>query len=131
MDKLVKTHIEVTSDKIKGFTELPLEGAFQMINLLKFKEQVENTEMTGSQVYAQYLQAVMPFFKQSKAKIIYHGKPHFNIIGPDERLEWDKILIIEYASKQEFINMVTSEGYPEDLRNRALEDSRLIVSVSK
>jgi len=47
------------------------------------------------------------------------------LIGPQE-LEWDKILIVEYAKKSDFINMITTEGYPAEMRKSAIEDSRLI-----
>jgi len=120
-------YVEVTSEQIQGFSQLPLDGAFQMLNLLKFKNKVEETEETGAEAYAKYLEAITPFFKASGAKVVYQGKPLFTIIGPNDQTEWDKILIVEYASKEDFLNMITTKGYPTALRNRALEDSRLIL----
>ncbi len=123
-------YIGVTSEQFQDFSQLPLEGPFQMLNLLKFKDKVKETGVTGAETYAQYMKAVIPFFQASKAKVIYQGKPKITLIGPKDGLEWDKILIVEYASKEDFIKMITSEGYPAKMRSQALEDSRLILSVS-
>ncbi len=123
-------YVGVTPEQFQDFASLPNEGSFQMLNLLKFKSKVEETGMSGAEVYVQYMNAVMPFFQKSKAKVIYQGKPLFNLIGPDNGLEWDKILIVEYASKEDFLKMITAEGYPAKLRSLALEDSRLILCKS-
>ena len=125
------TFIGVSSKQFQDFSALPVDGAFQMLNLLKFKEKVEETGVTGAEAYAQYMQAVLPFFQKSNAKIVYQGKPMFNLIGPESSLEWDKILIVEYASKEDFLKMITAEGYPAKMRGQALEDSRLILCTSK
>ncbi len=120
-------YVEVTPEQIQGFSQLPVSGAFQMLNLLKFKEKVKGTEETGAEAYDKYLEAILPFFKASGAKVVYQGKSMLTVIGPNNHTEWDKILIVEYASKEDFLNMITTKGYPVALRNRALEDSRLIV----
>ncbi|WP_109300032.1 hypothetical protein [Aquimarina sp. AU474] len=125
------TYTGVTPEQFQDFTTLKVEGPFQMLNLLKFKDKVEETGTSGAEGYAQYLQAAMPFFQNSGANIVYHGKPLMGIIGPSDHLEWDKILIVEYAAKEDFLNMITADGYPGDLRSRALEDSRLILCTSK
>ena len=105
--------------------ELPIDGSLKMLNLLKFKNKVEATEKTGAEVYQEYLEATTPFFAKVDAKIIFYGIPQFTLIGP-EGLEWDKVLIVEYATKQDFVTMVTMKGYPSEMRKSALEDSRLI-----
>jgi len=123
------THIEVTPEQLQKFVELPVDGAFQMLNLLKFKEKVDDGDTSGEEAYVEYMKAVMPFFQKSKAKISFMGKPMLTIIGPQGEQEWDKVLIVEYASKQHFIDMISAEGYPQHLRSRALVNSRLIVCL--
>ncbi len=125
------TYTGVTPEQFQEFSTLPIEGPFQMLNLLKFKDKVVETGTSGAEVYAEYMHAVIPFFMASKAKIVYQGKPIFSLIGPHNTKEWDKILIVEYASKEDFIGMITAEGYPAKIRSQALEDSRLIVCSSK
>ncbi|MBP2832058.1 hypothetical protein J8281_07625 [Aquimarina sp. U1-2] len=127
---MMETFIEITSDQFQEFNKVAINGPFQMINFLKFKDKVEATGSTGADTYDTYMKAVLPFFKMSKAKVIYLGTPMLTLIGPNDRLEWDKILIVEYASKENFIQMITSEGYPAKLRNEALIDSRLILSIT-
>ncbi|SEK33258.1 hypothetical protein SAMN04487910_0276 [Aquimarina amphilecti] len=127
----MKTYTGINQKQFQDFLELSVDGAFQMINLLKFKKKVEGTELTGAQVYAEYLNAILPFFQDTRAKIIYQGKPLFGLIGPEDTIEWDKILIVEYESKEEFIGMITKKGYPAEMRSRALSDSRLILSIEK
>ncbi len=122
-------HITVMPGQFQELIELPINGPFQMLNLLKFKEEVEGTSLSGAQAYAEYMQAVMPFIEKSKAKLIYQGKPVLTCIGPDEK-EWDKILILEYTNKKSFLEMITADGYPAEMRSRALEDSRLILCNS-
>ncbi len=120
-------YVGVTPEQFHKFSTVSEKGPLQMLNLLKFKDKVEETGTTGEEAYALYMQAVVPFFQQSKAKIIYQGRPVFGFIGPSDDLEWDKVLIVEYATKEDFLNMITAEGYPAKLRSQALEDSRLIL----
>ncbi len=125
------TYTGVTSKQFQDFIALPAEGPFQMVNLLKFKKKIEGTETSGAKGYAKYMEAALPFFEKSNAKVLYHGKPLFGLIGPEEELEWDKILIVEYASKKNFLSMITAEGYPAKMRSQVLADSRLIVCTTK
>ncbi|WP_299253837.1 hypothetical protein [uncultured Aquimarina sp.] len=125
------THIGITQKQFHDFLEFQVNGPFQMINLLKFKDVVEETGTTGAEAYAQYTNAILPFFQNTKAKVVYQGKPLFGLIGPEDIIEWDKILIVAYESKQEFISMITKEGYPAEMRSRALADSRLILCTEK
>ena len=76
--------------------------------------------------YSIYMKAALPFIKQSNAKVVWYGKAQFTLIGPTDTLEWDKIIIVEYATKSDFINMVMQKDYPNHLRVAALSDARLI-----
>ena len=124
-----ETYTGVSNEQFQEFASTPIEGAFQMLNLLKFKDIIEETGKSGEEGYHNYMKAVMPFFQASNAKLIYQGKPLFSLIGPEEK-EWDKVLIIEYPSKADFIKMITAEGYPAAMRRQALADSRLILCKS-
>jgi len=123
------SHITVTPSQFQELQDLPIQGPFQMLNLLKFKKNVEGSSLSGAQAYVEYMQAVLPFIQTSNAKVIYQGKPALGLIGPEEK-EWDKVLIVEYPDKNKFIEMMTAEGYPAELRSRALENSRLILCSS-
>ena len=118
------TYIDPTRDQFNAIATSNIEGKLSMLNLLKFKEKAGN--ISGEDQYKLYMAAATPFLEKINAKVVFYGKPIANVIGPTE-VEWDKILIVEYADKSDFIKMLTTEGYPAALRAKALEDSRLIV----
>ena len=121
----MEKYLDLTRKQFSEFSQLPIDVPLQMLNLLKFKDHVEETNLSGRQQYKEYMKAALPFFEKSNAKIVFYGDSKFNLIGPTE-LEWDKVLIVEYATKDDFMRMITTEGYPAKMRQLALEDSRLI-----
>lgn len=121
----MKHYPDLTKEQFIEFLQLDINTPLQMLNLLKFKDKLQNGT-TGEQQYKLYMKAALPFFKQSKANIVFYGEPKFTLIGPANTLEWDKVLIVNYPNKSDFVNMITTDGYPADLRAAALEDARLI-----
>lgn len=119
-------HLDITTEQLGKLMSYPDDQAVQMLNLLKFKEEKDDNGKTGAELYQDYMVAATPFFGQVEAKIIFVGHAKLNLIGP-EALEWDKILIIEYTNKQEFMKMISLPGYPAKMRNAALLDSRLVL----
>jgi len=117
-------YIGATGLQMKSIFTKEIDGPIQMLNLLKFKNEVNGK--SGEEQYKEYMKAAMPFFESSGAKIIYFGRSILSVIGPDE-VEWDKILLVEYPNKQNFMDMAMAEGYPTQLRDDALEDSRLVL----
>ena len=119
------THLDLTKEQFESFSSLPVQGPVSMLNLMKFKSRVAATGKTGAEQYREYMKAAYPYFTKVNAKIVYQGKPQMTLIGPKTN-EWDKVLIVEYACKEDFIKMITMPGYPAKMRSEALEDSRLI-----
>lgn len=108
-----------------AFMELPIDKPLKMLNLLKFKDKVEGSNISGEEQYNIYMKAAIPFIKETEAKVVFYGSARFSLIGP-EASEWDKVIIVSYPSRAHFVKMVTNGSYPADLRIAALEDSRLI-----
>ena len=102
MDK----YLDLTKEQFKAFMALPIDTPLQMLNLLKFKDKVEGTDISGRDQYKKYMTATQPFFEKSNAKVLFYGNAKFTLIGPQE-LEWDKVLIVEYPTKNDFINLVS------------------------
>lgn len=75
--------------------------------------------------------AAKPFFAKANAKIVFFGEPQLTLIGDSEEELWDEILIVEYADKSDFIKMISSPGYPAEIRRKAVEDSRLVFVKNK
>ncbi len=121
-----QSHLEINQEQFKAFVQLPLDTPVVMLNLLKFKDQVSETGLTGAESYKNYMKAATPFFAKAKAEVLYMGKPQMMLIGPQDETMWDKVLLVKYHSIADFLGMVQSEGYPSHLRAQALEDSRLI-----
>ncbi len=121
-----KGYIEVNRAQLKTFAALPLNTPVVMLNLLKFKETVAETGLTGAEAYKEYMKAATPFFQKANAEVVYMGKPKQTLIGPEDEKLWDKILLIRYNAISDFLRMVKAEGYPSHLRAQALEDSRLV-----
>ncbi|MEO0895568.1 MAG: DUF1330 domain-containing protein [Bacteroidota bacterium] len=119
------SYIDPRGEQLKAFASLPDNGNIFMLNLLRFKDKVEETGQTGQEAYKDYMEAATPFIAGSEAKVVFYGTPFASLIGPEEN-EWDKCLIVQYPNKKSFLRMISTEGYPAHLRARALADSRLI-----
>jgi len=121
-----ESFLEINETQFKAFVQLPLDTPVVMLNLLKFKDAVLETGLSGEASYTQYMKAASPFFAKANAEVLYMGKPQATLIGPEDENLWDKILLVKYQTISDFLSMVRAEGYPSHLRSQALEDSRLI-----
>lgn len=121
-----QSYLEINQEQFKAFAQLPMDTSVVMMNLLKFKDTVPETGLSGAESYKGYMKAATPFFANANAEVVYMGKPHTMLIGPEDERLWDKVLLIKYNSIVDFLGMVQAEGYPAHLRKHALEDSRLI-----
>lgn len=120
-----------TREQLKAFlTNFPDNQPVCMINFLKFKEKVEDSDLTGEQQYKIYGEKAAPFFEKVGGKIIWRGKPFMYLIGDEADTHWDLVLIAQYPHKNAFYEMVKMEGYPAELRTKSLEDSKLIPSIA-
>jgi len=110
--------IEPKPKQITDFIKGDVDGPIVMINLLKFKPD------GGRESYQKYGELAAPHIVKAGAKIVYHGSGKATIIGDDG---WDSVLLVEYASKQDFFDMVTDPEYVKLSKHRtdALLDSRL------
>lgn len=116
-------YLNPTKEQIKKLYESEYDGPVYMLNLLKYKDDVDGK--SGKEVYKTYMHAATPFIEKSSGEVIFYGNPIASIIGPIEN-EWHKVLIVKYPTKEHFLNMIREEDYPHQIRSRALENSRLI-----
>lgn len=121
-----QSYLEINQEQIKVFMQLPMNTSVVMLNLLKFKHSVPETGLSGEASYKEYMRQAAPFFAKANAEILFMGKQHTMLIGPEDEGVWDKILLIKYKSISDFLGMVKAEGYPSHLREQSLDDSRLI-----
>jgi len=122
--------IEVNSEQLKALAEVPEDQELLMLNLLRYKDRVEETGLTGETAYKQYMRAASPFFEKADAEIIFFGRPQLMLIGPEDQELWDDILLVKYRNSGEFFRMTQAKGYPSKIREQSLLDSRLIYCKS-
>lgn len=118
--------MQVNQEALAELKAFPEDQPVFMLNYLNYKEVVEETGKTGEETYVDYMKAAMPFFEHINTDIIFKGKPMGTILGPSNEPLWDEVLIVKYASKNEFFKLMQMKDYPRDLRASALSDSRLI-----
>lgn len=85
-----------------------------MLNLLRFKPD------GGQQRYAEYGAAVAPSLEKVGGRIVWAGEPAAPLLGEQG---WDLVALVEYPSRQAFLDMIASPEYQEigHLRTEALE----------
>ena len=76
------------------------------------------------------VQAASLFFEKVDAEIVFFGSPKIMLIGPEDQDLWDDVLLVKYRNIGEFFKMTQAKGYPSDLREQSLQDSRLIYCKS-
>lgn len=121
-----RSFLEINKEQFKVFMKLPMDMPVVMLNLLKFKDKVPETGLSGAESYKEYMKQAMPFFAKAGAEVLFFGKPQTMLIGPEDEGLWDKVLLVKYNTISGFIGMVKAEGYPTHLRMQSLNDSRLI-----
>ncbi|HEX5713501.1 MAG TPA: DUF1330 domain-containing protein [Solirubrobacterales bacterium] len=89
-----------------------------MLNLLAFKPD------GGAERYAEYGAAVAPIVERLGGRIVFAGAPATALLGDGS---WDLVALVEYPSRQAFLDMVASEEYQAvaHLRTEALTRSEL------
>jgi len=65
----MEKYLDLTKEQFKAFAALPIDAPLQMLNLLKFKEKVDDADISGLERYKEYMKATVPFFAASKAKV--------------------------------------------------------------
>ena len=95
------------------------DGPVLMLNLLDFKPD------RGAERYGEYAAAVAPLLDRVGGRIVFAGTGNAAIIGPSEG--WDLVALVEYPTRQAFLDMVGSPEYQAiaHLRSEALERSEL------
>lgn len=84
-----------------------------MLNLLAFRPD------GGRERYEEYGAAVTPLLEKVGGRIVFAGVPAAALLGEDA---WDLVALVEYPTRQAFLDMVGSEEYQAiaHLRTEAL-----------
>ncbi len=117
--------IEPTEEQIRELATGDAEGPIVMLNLLGFKED------GGREAYEIYGQKVAAHLARVGGRVLHLAEGHQTVIGPPDE-HWDMVILVEYPSRQAFLQMVTDPEYLKihEHRTAALSDSRLICCAS-
>lgn len=103
----------------EAFSERTAEDSpVVMLNLLAFAEE------GGRERYEEYGAAVAPLLEKAGGRIVFIGAPAPPLLGDGA---WDLVVLVEYPSRQAFLDMVGSAEYREieHLRSEALDRGEL------
>ena len=117
-----KNSVHPTEEQMEGFLEGDSEAPIAMINLLKFREKAQyedgrDTDLTGEQAYAIYMDEVVGHLKKVGGEVSFGGSINRLMLGEVEEL-WDKTFIAKYPSKKAMLKMVTDPDYLESNKHR-------------
>jgi uncharacterized protein (DUF1330 family) len=89
-----------------------------MLNLLAFEPD------GGRERYEEYGTAVAPLLERAGGRIVYMGAPAPALLGEES---WDLVILVEYPTRQAFLEMVASPEYLAigHLRTEALAKGEL------
>jgi uncharacterized protein (DUF1330 family) len=110
-------------DKLKdeamaAFAARAADGPVFMLNLLEFLPD------GGAERYAEYGVAVAPLLEKVGARPVFAAQRAEDLIGEGR---WDLMVVVEYPTRQAFLDMVSSPEYQAiaHLRTEALRRSEL------
>lgn len=113
-------HIHPTAEQLKALiANYPKDQRVVMINILRYKTKTGNDAETGEMAYARYGQNVLPFMKKVGARLLWRGDVNATVIG-EETGQPQVVLLVEYPSIQNFIDMTTDPAYLEAAKDRTL-----------
>jgi uncharacterized protein (DUF1330 family) len=107
-------------------------GPIVMVNLLKFRETASNEKESGEAAYTRYMIRVAPLLEEAGGRLLWMGSVKQVFIGI-EADHWDRVLLVEYPSRQAFLNMISTPKYQEVHKDReaGLETSALLMTKTE
>jgi uncharacterized protein (DUF1330 family) len=89
-----------------------------MLNLLRFRPE------GGRERYEEYGAAVAPLLEKAGGQVRFLGRSALPLLGEGR---WDLVLLVEYPTRQAFLDMIGSEEYQAiaHLRTEALAEGEL------
>jgi uncharacterized protein (DUF1330 family) len=114
---MAETYITPSPEQIAAIRDMDIDGPVVMLNLLKFNPD------GGEEEYARYGAAAGAHLQTAGATVRLLANVAATVIGGEE---WDRMILVEYPSKQAFLQMSQGGDYPGEIRANALLDSRLI-----
>ena len=120
---------EQIEELIKG----PADQPVVMVNLLKFKKRADESEgdASGQVAYGRYAEQMRKVVESQGGRFIWAGRVDSKVIGEDGDPEFDVVALVEYPSRQKFLEIVGSQKVREigEHRSAGLEMQWLIATT--
>jgi uncharacterized protein (DUF1330 family) len=112
--------------------EAPDEGPVVMLNLLKFKVQADGAAGSGASEYGKYGEAAVQMIEARGGKVLWMGRADQILIGDIDQ-DWDSVALVQYPSRKDFIEMVSTPEYEtaHEHRESGLERTMLIACTER
>jgi uncharacterized protein (DUF1330 family) len=107
-------------DQIKALLEGPADTPVVMVNLLSFKDRADggNEGMSGVESYRLYGEKMRKYVESKGGRFIWSGRVDSMVIGEADA-DFDIIALVEYPSRQAFVEIATSAHVREIGADRA------------
>jgi len=113
------TQIKPSDQQMAAIMAYPKNTPVTMVNIIKFREKIENGKDTGKEAYARYYKNAQEFVMRSQAKLIWKGAVATTVIG-DSAGQPDMIFLVEYPSVDHFLQMVADPEYQKIANDRSI-----------
>lgn len=119
--------IDPTRDQVRALRDTGRDGPVVMLNLLKFHGVARYPDghpdagISGKEAYAKYQHAFTETVGAvSKAEVVYEGPAEQCFIGMagTPATDWDKVLLVRYPSRHNFLAMMADDSYRDALVHR-------------
>ena len=120
-------------EQIEELMKGPADQPVVMVNLLKFKERADESEgdASGQQAYGRYAEQMRKVVESQGGRFIWAGRVDSKVIGEDGDQEFDVVALVEYPSRQKFLEIAGSQKVREigEHRSAGLEMQWLIATT--
>jgi uncharacterized protein (DUF1330 family) len=97
-------------DQFVALASSPEEGPVVMINLLKFPG---GRQSEGAASYQRYADQAVKMVEEQGGTLLWLGRVDQVLIGDEEADAWDSAALVQYPSRQAFIDMVSKPAYQD------------------
>ena len=124
-----------TQEQLQNLLGSDFEGPVSMLNLLKFKERAEYADgrtsgLSGAEAYNLYAEKMAPFVISKGGRLVFGGRAEHLMLGEVDEL-WDVAAIMEYPSKEAFVEIVSAPEVGEfSVHRSAGLAGQLLIAVS-
>ena len=100
-----------TKEQFEELMKGPADRPVVMVNLLKFKQRADESEgdASGQVAYGRYAEQMRTVVESQGGRFIWAGRVDSKVIGEDGDPEFDVVALVEYPSRQKFVEIASSE----------------------